>query len=81
MLRHLFKDYLVTDSIGELIHYFYTVHNCFVAKTVLAGSGSGRKGGKAVKVQAVSRARSSRKTANSDVGEESSSASKFLYPW
>ena len=57
------------------------MHNCFVAKTVLAGSGSGRKGGKAVKVQAVSRARSSRKTANSDVGEESSSASKFLYPW
>ena len=51
--------------------------DCVVAKTVLAGSGSGRKGGKSVKVQAVSRARSSRKMANSDVGEESSSAGKF----
>ena len=54
--------------------------DCVVAKTVLAGSGSGRKGGKAVKFQAASQARSSRKTANSDVGEESSSAGKFLYP-
>ena len=54
--------------------------DCVVAKTVLAGSGSGRKGGKAVNVQAVSRARSSRKTANLDVGEESSSAGKFLCP-
>jgi len=48
-----------------------------VAKT-LAGSGN-RNGGKAVKVQAVSQAFSSRKTSNSDAGEERLSAGKFLY--
>jgi len=57
------------------------VCDCVVAKTVLAGSGSGRKRGKAVKVQAVSQARSSRKAVNSDVEKESSSAGKFLYQW
>ena len=53
--------------------------DCVVAKTVLAGSGSGRKGGKPVNVQAVSWAHSSRNAANIDGGEESSSAGKFLY--
>jgi len=64
----------------QAIYKFNTIHYLF-SVAVLAGSGSGRKGGKAVNVQAVSWVRSRRKAANSDVENESSSAGKFLYQW